>query len=50
MSSSGKVDASDARSERALIDAMQRFCRSVELCDGYLRGYYGLKTVSRARE
>ncbi|KAK6433724.1 Inositol phosphatase SIW14 [Oleoguttula sp. CCFEE 5521] len=22
---------------------MRRFCRSVELCDDYLRGYYGLK-------
>ena len=24
---------------------MRRFCRSVELCDDYLRGYYGLKLV-----
>lgn len=22
------------------------YCRSVELCDGYLRGWYGLKWVS----
>ncbi|KAL9103013.1 MAG: hypothetical protein Q9163_001903 [Psora crenata] len=27
-------------------EAMRRFCRSVELCDGYLRGYYGLKLTS----
>lgn len=32
--------------EATLIDAMRRFCRSIELCDGYLRGYYGLKVVS----
>lgn len=24
---------------------MRRFCRSIELCDDYLRGYYGLKLV-----
>jgi ER membrane protein complex subunit 2 len=30
---------------RHLIEAMQRFCRSIELCDDYLRGYYGLKMV-----
>ena len=28
-----------------LIESMQRFCRSIELCDDYLRGYYGLKMV-----
>ena len=31
---------------RALSEAVRRFCRSVELCDDYLRGYYGLKLVS----
>lgn len=31
---------------RGLSEAMRRFCRSVELCDDYLRGYYGLKLVS----
>ena len=25
---------------------MRRFCRSVELCENYLRGYYGLKLVT----
>lgn len=31
---------------KMLTEAMRRFCRSVELCDCYLRGYYGLKLVS----
>ncbi|KAL9109259.1 MAG: hypothetical protein Q9227_006014 [Pyrenula ochraceoflavens] len=26
--------------------AIGRFCRSIELCDDYLRGYYGLKTAT----
>lgn len=30
---------------KALSEAMRRFCRSVELCDDYLRGFYGLKLV-----
>ncbi|KAI9777654.1 MAG: hypothetical protein M1816_004619 [Peltula sp. TS41687] len=29
-----------------LIDSMRWFCRSIELCDDYLRGYYGLKLVT----
>lgn len=29
-----------------LTDAVRRFSRSVELCDDYLRGYYGLKLVN----
>lgn len=32
--------------ERVLAEAVRRFCRSIELCEGYLRGYYGLKMVS----
>ena len=28
-----------------LTDAVRRFSRSIELCDDYLRGYYGLKAV-----
>lgn len=31
---------------RYLVEAMKRFSRSIELCDDYLRGYYGLKLVS----
>lgn len=30
---------------KGLSEAMRRFCRSIELCDDYLRGYYGLKLV-----
>ncbi|KAL9045341.1 MAG: hypothetical protein Q9214_001598 [Letrouitia sp. 1 TL-2023] len=26
-----------------LTESVRRFCRSIELCDGYIRGYYGLK-------
>ena len=28
-----------------LTEAIRRFSRSIELCDDYLRGYYGLKIV-----
>ncbi|GAB7359411.1 hypothetical protein MBLNU230_g6060t1 [Neophaeotheca triangularis] len=31
---------------KALSESMRRFCRSVELCDDYLRGYYGLKLTT----
>jgi hypothetical protein len=31
---------------KALAESMKRFCRSLELCDNYLRGFYGLKLVS----
>lgn len=29
-----------------MAESLKRFCRSVELCDDYLRGYYGLKLVT----
>lgn len=32
-------------SAKQLGEALKRFCRSIELCDDYLRGYYGLKIV-----
>ena len=35
-------ETSDA-AQQALVQAVQRFSRSIELCDDYLRGYYGLK-------
>lgn len=38
---------SSADSLKALSESMRRFCRSIELCDDYLRGYYGLKLVRR---
>ncbi|SMQ52143.1 unnamed protein product [Zymoseptoria tritici ST99CH_3D7] len=31
---------------RVLAESMRRFGRSVELCDGYLRGFYGLKVTT----
>ena len=34
-----------AEQVKGLSEAMRRFCRSIELCDDYLRGYYGLKLV-----
>ncbi|KUI52760.1 TPR repeat protein oca3 [Cytospora mali] len=33
-------------SRRYLAESLKRFCRSIELCDDYLRGYYGLKLVT----
>lgn len=33
-------------SSKILVQSIRRFCRSVELCDDYIRGYYGLKTAS----
>lgn len=29
-----------------VVEALKRFSRSIELCDDFLRGYYGLKLVS----
>jgi len=34
-------------STKRLSESMRRFCRSVELCDDYLRGYYGLKVTTK---
>jgi tetratricopeptide (TPR) repeat protein len=40
--------ATDSSADKNLAEALRRFCRSIELCDDYLRGYYGLKlTTSR---
>src|SRR4051794_12958660 len=36
----------EALNQRYLAEALKRFCRSIELCDDYLRAYYGLKLVS----
>lgn len=35
-------------SVQKLAEAIKRFARSIELCDDYLRGYYGLKLVRRS--
>ncbi|KAI0446584.1 tetratricopeptide [Xylaria telfairii] len=32
---------------KRLTEAFKRFCRSIELCDNYLRGYYGLKLTTQ---
>ncbi|KAF2221508.1 tetratricopeptide repeat domain-containing protein [Elsinoe ampelina] len=31
---------------RLVSQSLRRYCRAIELCDDYLRGYYGLKLVS----
>lgn len=31
---------------KLLSNAMRHFCRSIELCDDYLRGFYGLKLAT----
>ncbi len=31
--------------QKYMAEAIKRFSRSIELCDDYLRGYYGLKLV-----
>lgn len=40
------TSASDGGPMKHFAEAIKRFCRSIELCDDYLRGYYGLKLVS----
>jgi hypothetical protein len=39
------ASANESAAEKYLTESMRRFCRSIELCDDYLRGYYGLKLV-----
>ncbi|PHH91046.1 hypothetical protein CDD83_1885 [Cordyceps sp. RAO-2017] len=36
----------DSGALKHLAESLKRFCRSIELCDDYLRGYYGLKLVT----
>lgn len=38
--------ADDTLARKYLAESLKRFCRSIELCDDYLRGYYGLKLVT----
>lgn len=38
--------SNDQASLKLLVRALKTFCRSIELCDNYLRGFYGLKLVS----
>ena len=44
--SASALAAGSGEQLKVLSEAMRRFCRSVELCEDYLRGYYGLKIVS----
>ncbi|TID27497.1 Peroxisome biosynthesis protein [Venturia nashicola] len=32
---------------RGLSESMRRYCRSIELCNNFLRGYYGLKLTTK---
>lgn len=43
---SARGSSNDSSSQKQLAESLKRFCRSVELCDDYLRGYYGVKLVS----
>lgn len=36
---------SEGNPQKHLAESLKRYCRSIELCDDYLRGYYGLKMV-----
>lgn len=38
--------ANESYPQKHLADAVKRFSRSIELCEDYLRGYYGLKKVT----
>lgn len=40
------TSASEGGSLKHYAEAVKRFCRSIELCDDYLRGYYGLKLAT----
>ncbi|KAK5142563.1 hypothetical protein LTR04_002185 [Oleoguttula sp. CCFEE 6159] len=44
--SSTSTAANDGATMKALAESMRRFCRSIELCANYLRGYYGLKLTT----
>lgn len=37
--------ANEGNPQNYLAESLKRFCRSIELSDDYLRGYYGLKRV-----
>jgi len=40
------ASANSDSQQKYLAESVKRFCRSVELCEDYLRGYYGLKKVT----
>jgi hypothetical protein len=39
-------ETTDGFPQKFLANSVKRFCRSIELCEDYLRGYYGLKKVT----
>jgi len=41
-----KMEGGSGDQLKMLSESMRRFCRSVELCDDYLRGYYGLRLAT----
>ncbi|KAI1377384.1 tetratricopeptide [Hypoxylon crocopeplum] len=41
------ISAKSSDNTSQLAEALKRFSRSIELCDGYLRGYYGLKLTTK---
>ncbi|EMC91226.1 hypothetical protein BAUCODRAFT_318893 [Baudoinia panamericana UAMH 10762] len=43
---SQKMSEGSGEQLKTLSESMRRFCRSIELCDDYLRGYYGLKITT----
>lgn len=43
----GQQGQKDGDVLKGLSESMRRFCRSIELCDDYLRGYYGLKVCTK---
>lgn len=46
MAASTSAGGSDAATQKYAAESLKRFCRSIELCDDYLRGFYGLKLVT----
>ena len=46
MSTFASSNANENSTRLTLNEAVRHYCMSVELCDGYLRGLYGLKVVS----
>ncbi|KJR84433.1 tetratricopeptide repeat domain protein [Sporothrix schenckii 1099-18] len=46
MAASTAAGGSDAATQKYAAESLKRFCRSIELCDDYLRGFYGLKLVT----
>lgn len=40
------ANSSSDSQQSYLAESVKRFCRSIELCEDYLRGYYGLKKVT----